>query len=164
MKQYSFLQEIRLDTNPNIAKTMTVASLAALGGNGGNFIGKHTGTLVGNIKYNKVNPKKISWEDPIFLNVVKDALQKSKDEVKRAKEWYMNCDRLDKRNAQAEYYKAVEAYQDVQRDIANKNPVRFIPEYKNAKIREISDKGKVAGRISGTLLGGSGALAAMVRK
>jgi len=164
MKQYSFLQEFRLDSNPNIAKTMTIASMSALGGNGGNFIGKHTGTLIGNIKYNKIDPKKISWDNPTFLNVVKDTLQKSKDEVKRAKEWYMNCDKLDKRNAKAEYYKAIEVYQDVQRDIANRNPVRFIPDYKSAKIKQISDKGKVTGRISGTLLGGGGALAAMIKK
>ena len=151
--QYSFLQEI---SSSPIGKILNVSSMTALGATGGQYLGNHAGTAVGNIKYKKIDPQSISWSDPEFLNIVRNSLYQAKNDVKVAREWYLSCDSADKRTAKSEYRRSLETYRDIQRDIAERNPYRWITDYKKLKIDNTANKYKQLGRVAAAVTSGLG--------
>lgn len=151
--QYSLLQEI---SSSPIGKILNVSSMAALGATGGQYLGNHVGSTVGNIKYRKIDPQSISWSDPEFLGIVRNSLYQAKNDVKVAREWYLSCDVADKRAAKADYLRSIEVYRDIQRDIAERNPYRWISDYKKLKIDNTANKYKQTGRVVGAVTSGLG--------
>lgn len=158
-KQYSFLQE----SSNAASKILNVSGMAALGGTGGHYLGNHIGTALGNVRYRKIDPDSISWSDPEFLNIVRNSLYQAKNDVKIAREWYLSCDKSDKKTAKAEYLRAIEIYQDIQRDIAERNPYRWITDYKKLKIDNTIDKYQNIGKVAGAVTGGLGAGLALLK-
>lgn len=158
--QYSFLQEI---SSSATGKILNVSSMSALGATGGHYLGNHIGSAVGNIKYRKIDPQSISWSDPEFLDIVRNSLYQAKNDVKVAREWYLSCDAADKKAAKADYLRSIEVYRDIQRDIAERNPYRWITDYKKLKIDNTANKYKHIGKVAGALTSGLGTGLTMLR-
>lgn len=158
--QYSLLQEV---SSSPIGKILNVSSMTALGATGGQYLGNHAGSAIGNIKYRKIDPQFISWLDPEFLDIVRNSLYQAKNDVKVAREWYLSCDTADKRTAKADYLRAIETYRDIQRDIAERNPYRWITDYKKLKINSTANKYKHIGRVAGAVTSGLGAGLAILK-
>lgn len=159
MRQYSFLQE-----SDNVNKILAITGMTALGDKSGSYLGDKIGRVIANTKYKKIDPDSISWSDPNFLKIVKDSLYQAKSNVKTAREWYLNCRPSDRKSARKEYLEAVNTYNEIQRDIADKNPYRWITDYKNQKIKDFSEKSKTVGKFAGMGLGGLGTALAISKK
>ena len=158
MKQYSFLQE-----GDNINRILAISGVTALGDKGGSYTGSKLGNILANVKYKKIDPEAISWSDPEFLNIVRNSLYKAKNDVKIAREWYISCDKSDKYNARKDYLDALNTYKEIQRDIADRNPYRWLSEYKQMKIDKFSDTSKGIGRVVGATVGGIGTGLALLK-
>lgn len=158
MKQYSFLQE-----GDNINKILSISGMTALGDKGGSYAGSKLGNVIANAKYKKIDPDSISWSDPEFLTIVRNSLYKAKNDAKIAREWYLSCDKSDKPNARKDYLEALNTYKEIQRDIADRNPYRWLSEYKQMKIQKFSDISKGLGRVAGITAGGIGTGLALLR-
>ena len=158
MKQYSFLQE-----GNGISNILAVSGMTALGDKGGSYIGSKLGNIIADAKYKKIDPDSISWLDPEFLAIVRNSLYKEKNDAKIAREWYLSCDKSDKHNARKDYLEALNTYKEIQRDIADRNPYRWLSEYKQMKIQKFSDTSKGLGRAAGITVGGVGTGLALLR-
>jgi len=158
MKQYSFLLE-----GNGINNLLAVSGMTALGDKGGSYVGSKIGKAIANSKYKKIDPDTISWSDPEFLDIVRKSLYQAKNDAKVAREWYLSCDKSDKHNARKDYLEAINNYKEIQRDIADRNPYRWLSEYKQMKINKFSDTSKGIGRTIGIGVGGIGTGLALLK-
>lgn len=159
MKQYSILQE-----SDSVNKILAVTGMTALGDKGGGFVGSNIGNAIASTKYKKIDPDSISWSDQEFLDLVRKTLQKAKEDITLKREWYLSCNKEEKQKAKEEYLRALEEYKTIQQEINERNPYRWLTQYKQMKIKKFTDRSKTIGKIAGSAIGGVGTTLSFLNK
>jgi len=158
MKKYSFLDALVTEANVNPVNNITsTAAMGSLGSLGGSYAGKHVGYLASKLKNRNLTADKVKWSDPVFMSVVKKDLLDAKNNVRLAKEWYESCDRQDRKSAKLDYERAILEYQAIQKDIAERNPERWLNSYKQSMASNASKRFSKAGGVigAGSAIGGT---------
>lgn len=158
MSSYSFVEEAVT------SDMLTIGSMTTLGINTGGLVGKKAGELRADLKTANLSSSQISWDDPLFISVVKKSVNDAKEAVTLADEWYNSCSIRDKAHAKQEYDDALKKYRTIQRDISYRKADRWLPAYKEALKKHYAAKYQKNGNIIGGGVGfGTGSSAVAIK-